>query len=81
MRHFMAQFQDRIKILQDKIREEDLSAALLFYSRDILYYTGTAQPSYLVVLPEDFFLFVRSGLEFASNDVFIPKQKIAEELT
>ena len=75
----MAQFQDRIKILQDKIREEALSAALLFYSRDILYYTGTAQPSYLVVFPEDYFLFVRSGLEFALNDVFIPKEKIREE--
>ena len=75
----MAQFQDRIKILQDKIREEELSAALLLYSRDILYYTGTAQPSYLVVLPEDYFLFVRSGFECAVNDAFIPKEKIKEE--
>lgn len=75
----MVQFQDRIKILQDKIREEDLSAALLFYSRDILYYTGTAQPSYFVVFPDDYFLFVRSGLEFAINDALIPKEKIREE--
>ncbi len=75
----MVQFQDRIQILQDKIQEEELSAALLFYSRDILYYTGTAQPSYLVVLPEDYFLFVRSGFEFAVNDAFIPKEKIRQE--
>jgi len=75
----MVRFQDRIKILQDKIQAKELSAALLFYSRDILYYTGTAQPSYLVVLPEDYFLFVRSGLEFAVNDAFIPKEKIREE--
>lgn len=75
----MVQFQDRIRILQDKIREEDLSAALLFYSRDILYYTGTAQPSYLLVFPDDYFLFVRSGLEFALNDALIPEQKIREE--
>jgi len=75
----MVQFQDRIKILQGKIQEEKLSAALLFYSRDILYYTGTAQPAYLVVLPEDYFLFLRSGLEFALNDTFIPKEKIRQE--
>jgi Xaa-Pro aminopeptidase len=75
----MEQLQDRIKILQDKIQEEKLSAALLFYSRDILYYTGTAQPSYLIILPEDYFLFVRSGLEFAINDAFIPNDKIREE--
>ncbi|MBC8392159.1 MAG: aminopeptidase P family protein [Deltaproteobacteria bacterium] len=75
----MLQFQDRIKILQDKIKEGELSSALLFYSRDILYYTGTAQPSYLVVLPEDYFLFVRSGFGFALNDVFIPKDRIRDE--
>ena len=75
----MEQFRERIKILQDKIQEKDLSAALLFYSRDILYYTGTAQPSCLAVLPEDYCLFVRSGLEFAVNDAFIPKEKIKEE--
>ena len=71
--------KDRIKLLQDKIKEQKLCCALLFYSRDVLYYTGTAQPSYLVVLPEDYFLFVRSGLEFALNDVFIEKDKIRDE--
>jgi len=62
---------DRIKVLQDKIQSEELCGALLFYSRDIFYYTGTAQPSYLVLLPQDYFLFVRSGFEFALKDVFI----------
>ncbi len=71
--------RDRIRLLQDKIQEKELCGALLFYSRDIFYYTGTAQPSYLVVLPEDYFLFVRSGLEFALNDVFIEKDKIRDE--
>ena len=79
MRQLVVQFQDRIKILQDKIKEKELSAALLFYSRDILYYTGTAQPSYLVILPEDYFLFVRSGFEFVLNDVFIPRERVREE--
>jgi Xaa-Pro aminopeptidase len=71
--------RDRIRLLQNKIQEKELCGALLFYSRDIFYYTGTAQPSYLVVLPQDYFLFVRSGLEFALNDVFIEKDKIRDE--
>ena len=71
--------RERIKSLKEKIKEEDLGGALLFYSRDVFYYTGTAQPSYLVVLPDDYFLYVRSGFEFASNEVFIGKRKIKEE--
>ncbi len=75
----MKRCEKRIKNLQDRIKELALSAAVLFYSRDVFYYTGTAQPSYLVILPEDYFLFVRSGFEFAVNEAFIPKEKIIEE--
>lgn len=71
--------EDRLKILQDTIQERELSAALFFYSRDVLYYTGTAQPSYLVVLPQEYFLFVRSGFEFALGEAFIPTDRIIEE--
>jgi len=71
--------RDRIQFLQEEIEKQKLCGALLFLSRDILYYTGTAQPSYLVVLPKDYFLFVRSGFEFALNDVFIEKEKIRDE--
>jgi Xaa-Pro aminopeptidase len=70
---------DRIKHLQKKLGEQNLAAALLFYSRDVFYYTGTAQPSYLVILPDDYRLFVRSGYDFARNDVFINKEKVEEE--
>jgi len=72
-------YEDRLKILQDKIQELELCGALLFYSRDVLYYTGTAQPSYLAVLPEEYFLFVRNGFEFALDDAFILKDRIREE--
>jgi len=71
--------QDRISHLQKKLGEQDLSAVLIFYSRDVFYYTGTAQPSYLVILPDDYRLFVRSGYDFACNDVFIAKEKVEEE--
>ncbi len=71
--------EKRIGVLQEKMRERGLSAALLSYSRDLLYYTGTAQPSYLVVLPAEYLLFVRSGFEFAVGDIFIPKERIRQE--
>ena len=71
--------QDRIKIFQSKLMESNLACALLVYSRDILYYTGTSQPSYLAVWPENFRLFVRSGFDFAVQDVFIDREKIEEE--
>jgi len=32
------EYEHRIKTLQDKIDELELSAALLFYSRDVLYF-------------------------------------------
>jgi len=72
-------WEDRIKILQKEMTNNGLGGLLLFYSRDIMYYTGTAQPSYLVVLPDDYFLFVRSGLDFALNDVFVNNEKVREE--
>jgi Xaa-Pro dipeptidase len=71
--------QDRIKVLQCRVKEQGLAGALLTYSRNIFYYTGTAQPSYLAVWPENFRLFVRSGFDFAVQDVFIDKEKIEEE--
>ena len=69
----------RIKALHAEIRKGGLDAAFLVYSRDVLYYTGTAQPSCLVVTPDDYTLYVRSGLEFALQDVFIDREKLAEE--
>ena len=71
--------ENRIATLQENMRENGLDSVLLFYSRDIMYYTGTAQPSYLVILPDDYFLFVRSGIEFALEDVFIDKKKVRAE--
>ena len=71
--------QDRISNLQKKLGEQDLAGALIFYSRDVFYYTGTAQPSYLLILPDDYRLFVRSGYDFALSDIFIDKGNIEEE--
>lgn len=70
---------DRIQGLQEALRDQKFDAALLFYSRDIYYYTGTAQPSYLFVSPDDYFLFVRSGMNFARREVFIEPDRMKEE--
>ena len=69
----------RIGVLQRKLAEKGLDAALLVYSRDVFYYTGTAQPSCLLVTPDDYTLYVRSGLDFAVQDVFIGREKLLEE--
>lgn len=72
-------FQERIERLQDTIQCRGLHAAVLFYSRDVLYYTGTAQPAFLVVLPDDYRLFVRRGVEFARRECGLEAERIVGE--
>jgi Xaa-Pro dipeptidase len=71
--------EHRIRVLQQRLLDGGIDAALLVYSRDVLYYTGTAQPSCLLVTPDDYTLYVKSGFEFAAQDVFIGREKLAEE--
>ncbi|MFJ7726465.1 M24 family metallopeptidase [Neobacillus sp. NPDC097160] len=42
-------FQIRIKNLQKNLKLNNISAALIMYSRDLFYYSGTAQPSNLFI--------------------------------
>jgi len=42
-------YNTRIAHLQEIIRDRRLAGAILYYSRDVFYYTGTAQPAYLVI--------------------------------
>ena len=69
----------RIDRLQELLQEQNIGAAYLFYSRDIFYYTGTAQPAYLAVWPDDYVLFVKNGYELACDDVFIDRQRLQPE--
>jgi Xaa-Pro dipeptidase len=71
--------RNRISYLQDKIRQRHLRGAILFYSRDVYYYSGTAQPAYLVVLPDDYRLFVRRGYETALKESGIERERIVSE--
>lgn len=72
-------FSARIQQLQETIRERRLAGAVLFHSRDVLYYTGTAQPAYLVVLPKDYVLFVSRGYDFAQRDCRLPAGRMVAE--
>lgn len=70
---------DRIAKLQQGLAEVGIDVALVLYSRDVLYYTGTAQPSVLLVTPEIFHLFVNSGYDFAVRDTWLERDKISFE--
>ena len=72
-------FSKRIAELQKYLGTNDFGGALLAYSRDILYYAGTAQPAFLAITPDDCLLFVKSGLEYALREVFIDVSKLVEE--
>jgi len=69
----------RITALQRQLAAGGWGGALISYSRNILYFTGTAQPAWLAVLPDDYMLYVRSGMDFARREVFIPPEKVREE--
>jgi Xaa-Pro aminopeptidase len=69
---------ERIAVLQRELGKRD-ACAILSYSRNILYYTSTAQPAYLLVSPDEFHLFIKSGLEFALGEVSIGREKMSEE--
>lgn len=71
--------ETRMARLQEALATQGMDSALLIYSRDIFYYTGTAQPSLLAVTPQDYRLFVKSGFDFARREAFIDPQKLIEE--
>lgn len=66
----------RIATFQHELQTKDIDAAILVLSRDIFYYTGTAQPSILVVTPDSFFLIVRRALDFVERETWLPADKI-----
>jgi Xaa-Pro aminopeptidase len=72
-------YDKRISRLQEILEERGLAGAILSYSRDVFYYTGTAQPSYFIVLPNDHMLFVRRGFEFARRESGLEAERIVSE--
>ncbi|MBW1712099.1 MAG: aminopeptidase P family protein [Deltaproteobacteria bacterium] len=70
---------ERLAGLKKVLAQAGLSGVLLSQSRDIFYYTGTAQPSYLLVWPQGCRLFVKSGLELALQEARIDPAWIEPE--
>ncbi len=64
--------RQRISTLQEALVRRNLNAALIWYSRDLFYYTGMAQPAWLAITPDDYRLFVRAGCTRAATDTFLP---------
>jgi Xaa-Pro dipeptidase len=72
-------FPDRIANARARLEADNLAGCILFYSRDVLYYTGTAQPAWLILRPDDYRLFVRSGMEFTARESWLPPDRITRE--
>ncbi len=70
---------ERIHCLQDILKENEWAGAVLFHSRDIVYYANTAQPSYLVIRPDEYMLFVRRGYEIAVGESWLDAGRIVDE--
>ena len=58
----------RIAALRTGMAERSVDAAVLLWSRDILYYAGVSVPSILLVTPQTARLFVRRAFDFAKQD-------------
>lgn len=69
----------RIRNLQTLLAGSKMAGAIIWHSRDLLYYTGTCQPAWLVVLPDNFRLFIRSGYSEAKTQVFLASDHLEEE--
>lgn len=68
----------RVRKLQENIQAQGWAGVILFYSRDLFYYTGMALPAFLVVGPDDFSLFVKSHLELARGQSDLPPETIVQ---
>jgi Xaa-Pro aminopeptidase len=70
--------QKRIKSLQKNLIQGNIDIALLHYSRDIYYYTGFAEPSLLLVTPEESILFIRRERPKGRASIWIEDRKVVE---
>jgi Xaa-Pro dipeptidase len=60
--------EKRISALRAGMEKQSIGAAVLLYSRDILYYAGVSVPSILLITPRTARLYVRRAYGFAKQD-------------
>ena len=70
----------RILQTQNMLSDQGLSGAVIFYSRDMYYLTGTAQPGCLILKPDDYRLCIHHGKEVAARETWIPTDKMIFDL-
>jgi Xaa-Pro dipeptidase len=63
----------RIPQLQGRMAQAGIEAAVILYSRDLFYYTGTAQPAFLLVTQDDHALLVRWGWDFVLRETWLDR--------
>ncbi len=63
--------EKRINTLRTKMADRSIGAALLMYSRDVLYYAGVSMPCLLLVMPQTARLYARRAFEFVRQDATI----------
>lgn len=61
----------RINELQEGMMKDEIDTLLLNYSRSVFYYTGTTQPSILLVTQKDYHLIVTSGVDSAMEETWL----------
>ena len=66
----------RINKLQKLLLATGIDAAFLTYSRSTFYYAGTTQPSVLIILPDNYFLFVFRGLDSVLEETWLDIEKV-----
>jgi Xaa-Pro aminopeptidase len=67
----------RIRGIQEKLGDMAVDVVLLNYSKSLYYYTGTAQPSFLMVSPRDYHLLVSKGIEHAFRETWLSAEKMS----
>lgn len=70
---------ERIHCLQEILKDDGVTGGILFHSRDVCYYTNTAQPSYLAIRPDEYMLFVRRGYDIAVAESWLDAGRIVNE--
>ncbi|MBA4397679.1 MAG: hypothetical protein C0394_09910 [Syntrophus sp. (in: bacteria)] len=67
----------RIRGIQERLGDIAVDAVLLNYSKSVYYYTGTTQPSFLLVSPRDYHLLISKGIEHAFRETWLPVEKMS----
>ncbi len=62
----------RIRGLQESLGAAAVDAVLLNYSKSVYYFTGTTQPSFLIVSPHEYHLLINKGIEHVPAETWLP---------